>query len=295
MTYLLGIIGSHPSKYSKSPKMWNALMAHLGIDGVYEAWDLGDSNLSGLESKLNELRENPDFLGCNVTIPYKQDVIKYVNLIEGDAVKMGTVNTVKKVGSTALHGFCTDGYGAVGCLKEAGIDPKDKTFLITGAGGATPAIAFALAAEGAKKIAVHNRTRETAVELADRIARLTSTKSYGGGLGETEVQDELVRSLKEADVVINTTDLGLSGEKEHMSPLSKEQAALAKKDAAFFDIVYTPHETLFLRQAKELGHKIVYGDGMLLWQAVRAAEIIFDRKLNQEAVKVMRAALSSDD
>jgi len=281
MTKIVYLIGSHPSEYSKSPAMWNALFRYLGMDARYEALDVPEQ--WQLEDVLKRLKSDTSIAGFNVTIPYKEAIIRMLDKVDRFADVTKTVNTVKNEAGT-LSGYTTDGSGAVMALLDNNMDIEGKTVLLLGAGGAARSIAFSLAERGAK-LSIINRSAEKAVELAAEINEVLGAESSGGGVEKTEA------ALVGADIVINSTSLGMGDpEYANKSAITMEQASLAPRHAVFMDTVYSPMDTIFLKQAKSLGHKIIYGDAMLVNQAALAFEIIFDIRLGNEEKNVMKDA-----
>ncbi len=240
-TKLVAVIGN-PVSHSMSPAMHNAAFRHLGLNYVYLAFKV--ENLKAAVQAMREL----GFEGYSVTIPHKQNIIKYLDRIDPLAAKIGAVNTV--VNSRGLLiGYNTDAIGAIESLK-AKTSLTKKRIALLGAGGAARAVAFALLAEKAE-LKIFNRTFEKSKSLA---------KSVGCGYAGL---DELFSFNPE--IIINATSVGMHPNPK-ASPLDK---AILKKGTIVFDMVYNPVETLLLKQARASGCETISGIEMLLAQGAK--------------------------
>jgi len=159
-----GVVGHHVA-HSLSPEMHNAVFRKLGIDHTYEAFDVDAGELG----QFVDACRCSDFIGLNVTIPYKVDVMKYLDSVSENAQLIGAVNTIKFVDSDA-HGYNTDGIGCVKALNAAGVDVDEKKVLVIGAGGAARAIVFQCLLDGAH-VCISNRSMERAVALGGEIKK----------------------------------------------------------------------------------------------------------------------------
>jgi shikimate dehydrogenase len=240
--------------------MHNAAFSALGLDCVYHAFRVKPEKLE----KAILGAEAMGFGGLNLTVPLKEAALK-LDCIKPDplAERIGAINTVVFEKTGEITGYNTDGLGAKKALLEAAVEIKGSKIVVAGAGGAARAITFQLAADGAE-ITIVNRTEERAIELArDVSAAILPGKLKGAGLSG------LKDLLREADVLINTTTLG-------MHPNIDTAIATAKElhsDLTVFDIVYNPLETRLLREAKAAGAKTVSGVIMLVYQGAEAFEL----------------------
>jgi shikimate dehydrogenase len=208
-----GLVGDHPSTYSRSPRIWNAAFQDLGLDAIYAPYDVEPDDLAGL---FQAIRHDPSVLGTNVTVPYKQAVIPLLDEVDERAAQLSAVNTVVRTPDGELIGFNTDGEGALGNLTrpwpgqhEPFISSLDRhTVLLIGAGGAANAVAFALAeAIGERgRLFIANRTAETALLLGERISEL-----YGNAQGLDEADAELL--VPGIDLIVNASTRGQAGAK----------------------------------------------------------------------------------
>ncbi len=262
---ILGVIG-HPIEHSLSPAMHRAALRELGLDYPYDKFDVKPEDLGNFVMGAGE-----NFLGFNVTIPHKVEIIKFLNSLDREAELIGAVNTVKFENNA--RGFNTDGIGALRALEEAGQPVGGKNILILGAGGAARAISFQLAMEGAQ-ISLCNRTRERAGELAADIDEKLDKSA--------EILDfPLKEKLDEFDILINTTSVGMFPDTDK-SPLSGE---ILQPDLTVMDIVYNPLETKLLRNARETGCRTIDGIAMLVHQGAESLRIWLNVDAPMEAMK----------
>lgn len=248
-----GVIG-HPIAHSLSPKLHGYWLKKYGIDGEYKAHDVPPESL---EDFIRTLPER-GFAGCNVTIPYKEEVMEYLDEVDTLAQAVGAVNTII-VRDGKLHGTNTDVVGFAENIRPF-ITGKNKA-VVLGAGGAARAVIVALKQLGFAHILITNRTKERAEELAAQHSLQP--------VGWTEKE----AALAQANLLVNTTSLGLAGN----PPLELSLDALPKT-ALVTDIVYKPLETELLAAAKARGNPVVDGLGMLLHQAAPGFEAWFGVK-----------------
>jgi shikimate dehydrogenase len=212
-SWIAGLIGDHPSTYSKSPPIWNAAFQDLGLDAVYAPYDVEPDDLAPL---FRAIRDEPRFLGANVTVPYKQAVIPLLDAVDDRAERLDSVNTVVRTPDGELHGFTTDGEGALGSLIRTWPGRPEpfmatlerRSVLLIGAGGAGSAVAFALAeATGPHgRLFIANRTPETALALGERVAA-----AFGNAQGLDEADAELL--VPGIDLIVNASTRGQAGAK----------------------------------------------------------------------------------
>lgn len=250
------LIGNPISK-SLSPKIHNYIFSLNNKNSVYLAFKV-EENLKTVIHSFRAL----NIKGFNVTIPYKVEIMKYLDGIEEDAKVLGAVNTVKNVNGK-LVGYNTDGTGFIKSLKKEGIKIENKNFIILGSGGASQAISKKLAMEGAKKIVILNRTVEKAITLGKSIKNMfNQVDVYCDSL------DNVCKYL-ETDVVINCTSIGMYPN-ESLSPVD---STIFNKNTVICDIIYKPIETKFLRDAKQNNAKTIGGLSMLINQAILSQQI----------------------
>jgi len=271
-TAVYGIIG-YPVAHSFSPAVQNAALEALGLNGVYLPFSPRPENLQQALEGLRAL----GIVGANVTVPYKEAVIEYLDQVDTSASVYGAVNTiVNRQGE--LIGYNTDGAGFIRDLSEQyALVPKEYSALIIGAGGAARAVTTALAQAGCQSLALVNRHGERAIVLAQEL----STKT--GLTIQTlpwEAQDpQLVSFARQANLVINCTSAGMavsakdgeSGAQSNIDwPLPKGLPAFGQ---LAYDLVYNPPVTPFMTRALANGAKATNGLGMLLHQGALALEL----------------------
>lgn len=251
----------NPISHSLSPKLHSYWLNRYGIEGEYTALKVTED---ALETTLREL-PGKGFIGANVTIPHKVSVMQFADQLTDRATLIGAANTLIFKEDGRIFADNTDGYGFMANLRQGAPewDPKAGPAAIFGAGGAARAIIVALADAGVPEIIIANRTRAKAEALrADFGARVTVVDW---------VQAD--KMLEDANTVINTTSLGMTGAHEFKVSLD----ALSPK-AVVTDIVYNPLQTPFLKAAAEKGCTTVDGLGMLLHQGVPGFERWFGRR-----------------
>lgn len=236
----LGLVGKDVSK-SKSEEIHTFILGELGVSCEYERFSVA---ADGFDSVMRRLMG--DFDGFNVTIPYKRDVMGYLDKISGDALDFGSVNTV--VSATAT-GYNTDGVGFLLMLDVAGIVPAGKKILVLGGGGSGRSTAAVLKKAGAS-VFMYQRRREKLEETCAELGITAADSAESGGF----------------DILINCTGVGMH-DSEGSSPVTS--AAFSGAEAAV-DLIYEPLESEFLRQARSLGLKTLNGAAMLFYQAYYA-------------------------
>ena len=269
-TKVLCVIG-HPIEHSMSPYMHNAALKDLYLDYIYLAFDIPPKDL---EKAVLGFKKH-DMKGINVTIPHKETIMQYLDQIDPLAEKIGAVNTVKNVNGN-LIGKNTDAFGAKKALIDAGCNIKGKNVLILGAGGAARAISFALSEE-INEIFICNRTEKRAFKLAKELKDKMKIPAKGKDFSE----ETLKSLLNDVDILINTTPIGMHPD-VNISPISKE---LLTEHLFVYDIIYNPLQTQFLKDASEIGCKILNGIDMFVNQGALAFEWWTDKKPNINLMK----------
>ena len=251
---LAGVIGS-PIAHSKSPALHTHWLKTLGIAGHYIPIDVAQEDLEHIVKTLPKM----GFVGVNVTVPYKEKVMDFADLVTDRAALIGSANTLIFRKDGKIHADNTDSYGFIQNLRQKAPDwnPKAGPAAILGAGGAARAVIAALVEVGVPEILISNRTKARAEKLkADFGKRLRVVDWVQAG-----------NMLEEGATVINTTSLGMVGKPPLRVPLDGLQ-----KGTLVTDLVYAPLMTHLLNEANEAGCVTVDGLGMLLHQAVPAFE-----------------------
>lgn len=261
-TALYGVIGN-PVHHSLSPVIHNGAFKRLGWNAIYLAFEVKD-----LEEALRGIR-GLGMRGVSVTIPFKTEVIPFLDQVEGLAKRVGAVNTIVNRRGR-LVGYNTDCEGALEALEEK-MELRGKRVVLLGAGGAARAIGFGLKERGLPLIVV-NRSTERGQTLSQEL-----------GCGYLPVSSLLRMKAGEldADVIINATSLGMYP-RDGRTPIPRE---LLKKGMMVMDIVYEPLQTKLLREAKEKGCVTVDGLEMLIRQGMAQFEIWTGQRLDIGQIK----------
>lgn len=257
-TKLMCVIG-HPIKHSKSPLMHNAALQNIGEDAVYLAFDIEPEKLGDFVTGMRVM----GITGANVTIPHKENIMKYLDGLTKEAEIIGAVNTIYREGDK-LIGDNSDGKGFIlSLMKETGFDPKEKKVLILGAGGASKAVTVKLADEGAKEISIYDLDENKAKEVVEQV------KKFAGENLKISVIDknEIEKTAKESNLLVNCTPVGM---KESDSVLLTEE--VFNSSQVVYDLIYNPAKTKLLQSAEKKGAKIVNGLGMLVYQGAISFE-----------------------
>lgn len=265
-----------PITHSRSPLIHNHWIKTYGIaDAVYERLAVPPQELNATLRSLNDW----GFIGANVTVPHKEAVFAALMRHDAVAARLKAVNTIVTT-DMGLEGRNTDGYGFIANLKDRAPfwQASDGPVVMLGAGGAARAIAAALEAEGAPEIRIVNRTRARAAALVDDL-KLKAARIYEW--------TDAASALAGANLLVNTTTLGMKGERD----LDISLDALPAR-ALVTDIVYTPLETALLKAARARGNPTVDGLGMLLHQAVPGFEAWFG--VRPQVTPELRALVLAD-
>jgi shikimate dehydrogenase len=244
-------------KYSRSPIIHGHWIEQYGLDATYGICDLEPAKVNHL---MNEIRSG-DKVGCNVTVPYKQEVIQYLDELDEPAKATGSVNTIY-LRDGLLRGTSTDGIGYLSHLKNTHPDFAIDTssILILGAGGAARSIAMAFIAHGCSAVFVTNRTRDKATGLSKLAPPKITPIAW----------EQRAEVAGQVDLVVNSTVLGMQGKAAlHFNVESTSATCIIS------DIVYAPLETELLASAKRRGRRTLDGLGMLLHQAAPGFQLWF--------------------
>lgn len=273
-TELYGLIG-YPVRHTFSPLMHNAAFATLGINAVYLPFEVKPKDLEPVMRSAGAL----GIRGLNVTVPYKEKVLKYLDEIDSETALIKAVNTIV-IKDGKLRGFNTDGKGFVKSLQdEFGILPNGKRFFIMGAGGASRAVSFSLALQGAGRIVLVDDVPNKAVDLARSLARHTSCDAIALKKDNKAMKEMILNS----DVFVNATPCGMkTNDPKVVDPNFLHENLLV------YDIIYNPRTTTLLRDARNKGAKTANGIGMLLNQGVLSFSLWTGKKA---PVHVMKKAL----
>ena len=239
------VVIGNPIDHSLSPKLHNYWLKNSGITASYEKAKIDKNNLKDFIIKI----KNDEIQGANITVPFKNDIIKYIDDLSDEAKKTQSVNTIFKE-KNRIIGHNTDIAGFELAIRHVKYDLEDKKVLILGAGGVVPSIIYALQKYKISKIILSNRTMSRAKEIEKRFKNVY-IKEWGSEI--------------EFDLIINATSLGLKQNDQIKIDFDK----IGKKKF-FFDVIYNPRETNFLKMAKNNNHKAENGLMMFIYQAHQA-------------------------
>ena len=257
------VIGN-PIEHSLSPKLHNYWIKNNNINAVYEKQKLIENDLERIISQVREKKIN----GINVTVPFKKAVISYLDELTVEANKTQSVNTIY-LKNNKLVGDNTDIIGFQKSVEDFKYDLNNKEIFILGAGGVVPSIIFALIKMKVSKIIISNRTREKADVLKKSFKNI-------------EIVDW--GKAPNFDMIINATSLGLKKEDRiNVDFLS------TIKNKFFYDVIYNPQETSFLKVGKELGNRTLNGKMMFIYQALSAFYLWHGLKpdVNEDVMKLL--------
>ncbi|HEY5605359.1 MAG TPA: shikimate dehydrogenase [Thermoplasmata archaeon] len=261
--FVVGLVG-HRIGHSISPQIHEAALDAAGLPGVYLPFDVEASDLEPLLQSADRLR----LRGLNITIPHKERIASMLDELDGDAERLGAVNTVVVDGGWA-KGFNTDVYGFRISLRALGLRLGERDALVVGAGGAAKAVVHVLLREGAR-VQVANRSASRAEALAD---------SFDEPLDVVSLDELPTRGPW--DLLVNATPAGMEG--HDATPPVPE--SVIRKAAFVYDLVYNPPSTLLLQVAARLGKPATSGIEMLLHQAAKAFELWTDRPASIDAMR----------
>jgi len=260
-------------EHSLSPDMHNAAFGEMGINYCYLAVPVRPEDLGDAVRALKAWNVR----GVNVTVPHKEKVVRFLDELDKEAEFIGAVNTIVNT-EGKLKGYNTDGRGFMRSLEEENIPVKGKNVLVIGAGGASRAISYYLSGE-ANRVSIFDIDTE---KLDTLVRDLKNIRDNVRAL-------EKIDSIKEEDVVINATPLGLKETDPLPLAISFLKEGLLKEGLVVGDLIY--RDTPLQKKAREMGLKTFNGLGMLLWQGVLASELWTGMRPLHDTIDTMRKAM----
>ena len=256
------VIGN-PIDHSLSPKLQNHWLKENNINASYDKIKLEELEVKDFIRDIKEQK----IAGCNVTVPFKKTVIPFLDKLSPEAEQTQSVNTIT-FNNGDLVGHNTDIAGFDTAIKKLNFSLKGKRVLILGAGGVVPSIIFALKNMHVQEITISNRTKEKAENLKVLFSNLKILE-WG--------------NLTDFHMLINATSLGLKNEKINLN------FSNLGHDKLFYDVIYNPRETQFLKMGKQLGHKTENGKTMFVYQAMEAFKLWhkIEPKVNTDTFKLL--------
>ena len=261
-TRLICLLGN-PVSHSISPAMHNAAFDLLGLDFSYMAFNVESENFKTAIDGLKAI----NCAGFNLTMPFKTDIIPYLDEIDDAAALSHSVNTVV-IDNGKLKGYTTDGIGFLESMTDHGIKYKGSTITILGAGGAATSIITQAALDGVSKINIFKRKNasfDKVVDFADKISKATECDCFVYDMADMDI---LEFSLEESDILINGTNVGMGDDNNSLIPKEFLHSGLT-----VCDVIYHPEQTKLLKEAAHKGCKTMNGKYMLLYQGAAAFKL----------------------
>ena len=259
-TTLIGLLAT-PIKHSISPKMHNAAFQHLGLDYAYLAFEVNNEELEDSVKGLKAMHAR----GCNVSMPHKAEIRKYLDKLTPAAELAGAVNTVIN-DNGVFTGHITDGVGYMRSLKEVGFDVIGKKMTIVGAGGAATAICIQAALDGVAELSIFNQDDEFFKNAEETVRKIKENTNCKVALYRLEDKEALRREIADSVILTNGTGVGM---KPYVGQTYIEKDML-RPDLIVSDVIYQPAKTRLLELAEEVGCKTINGLGMMLYQGAEA-------------------------
>ena len=258
------VVIGNPIDHSLSPILHNHWLKENNIDAIYDKIKLEENDIKNFINKIKK----KELAGCNVTVPFKKSVIPFLDKLSLEANQTQSVNTII-LEDNFLIGHNTDIVGFQKAIQNLNYTVKDKEIFILGAGGVTPSIIFALNKMGAAKITISNRTQEKAEKLKKQFQNINVIE-WG--------------KLPDFNIIINTTSIGLNNETINLD------FSNSMRDKLFYDVIYNPIETNFLKEGKKLGNKIENGKLMFIYQAFEAFKLWHgvEPQVNNQTLKLLK-------
>ncbi len=249
MTKKFGIIGN-PIKHSLSPVLHNYWFKKYKIDANYSIIETSEKDISNVIKRVKER----DLVGINITLPFKQRVVRHIDLLVNDAELTSSVNTLYQDEKGLIVGENTDVFGLQAAyLKEVDNANKKKT-LIIGAGGVSPSVILSLQKSGVRNISITNRTLEKCIFLRKKFKNLQIIN-----------WEDMKNQIKDFDIIINATSLGLKNGTDFNFDFKNP-----KKDLIFIDTIYNPIETKTSKYLKDKNIKVFNGLDMFIYQGQKS-------------------------
>lgn len=276
---IVGLIG-WPVEHSISPIMQNVAFRELGLDDwIYVPMPVSKYPYIRIKEAVLGLRAL-GFQGANVTVPYKEAVVPYLEHLTDMAKAIGAVNTIAINSDGRLIGHNTDGSGFMKDLQDHSIDVSAIDVLLLGAGGSARSVAYALLADGCKRLTILNRTKTKAEDIANGFAHVfPDAQLFVGALNK-----DTIKQLPHAELIINATSMGLVSSKDLMP---WDENVSFTRNQVVYDLIYNPRETKLLQKATSDGARAINGLGMLVHQGALAFKIWTG---HEAPIAVMKAA-----
>lgn len=273
---LLGLLG-YPLGHSVSPALHKAAGETFGMDIHYYLFETGEGDLRDAVRGLRAL----GFTGCNVTIPYKEKILDYVDEKSEVVEFLGAANTLSFRGRSILaHNTDWQGFLQDWKEKEMG-EIEGKNAVILGAGGSASAVLYALVQSGVGEVQIFNRHKERGEDLIEKFSK--KFPDFNGRAYSIESMTKLPQALKSAHILINTTPVGMFPDKDRM-PIHIPRSI--NPEIKYYDLIYNPVKTKIAEKLEKSGIKAVCGSGMLVHQAAFAFRQWFGLEPDTKAMSI---------
>lgn len=280
-TRTCGLLGN-PVEHTMSPAIHNTLAEALGENLVYVPFHVPEGHVEDAVRGAYAL----NLLGCNVTVPYKSQVIPFLREIDPLAEQIGAVNTLVRT-EGGFKGYNTDMPGLYRAMCEDGVKIEGEKVLILGAGGVARAVAMLLMQKGADSIVILNRTPEKAEQIAQELSGYTGKKAV-----TALALADYTKLPADKYLAIQATSLGMF---PNVEDVVIEDTAFYSYIHTGYDLIFNPAETRFMKLVKENGGRAYGGLKMLLYQGIIAYElwtgVQVDRELAGKAYVEMKRAM----
>ncbi|MBE6063752.1 MAG: shikimate dehydrogenase [Clostridium butyricum] len=264
-----GVLGER-LPHTISPEIHEEIFSLLGIEGAYKIFEVEKKELHKVADSLRVLK----IKGTNVTIPYKQDIMKNLDEISEEAKKIGAINTIS-LNDNKLYGYNTDYYGFGTIIDRNNIDIKNKIVMVLGTGGASKAVVTYLLDHGVEMIYLVSRTEK---------------KESGYNNSKVECRTYSTINDIKGDVIVNTTPVGMFP-KVNASPVSED---IINNFEVLIDVIYNPRKTKFLEIGEKLNKKVCGGLEMLIGQAIKSEEIWQEIEIDNEVFEKIYLKISEN-
>jgi shikimate dehydrogenase len=275
------VIGD-PIKHSLSPFIHNTLYEIYNLEATYHTLLIPKGRL---QKDLPFLIKKYNLSGFNVTMPHKEAIIPLLTDISAAASLANSVNTVN-CDNRGLHAHSTDAHGFIQALKANGKDPQNLATVFLGSGGAAAALALHWTVIEKSPLTIIARSIEKASAINEAISKQGGQKA----LILPWNKENICQALQKASLLVNTTPLGMAGNKEDFTDL--EFLANLPHHALVFDLIYAPRQTALLQKARELGYVTINGLDMLIYQAMESFSIMTGIKTSAKDKIIIEKALA---
>jgi shikimate dehydrogenase len=270
----IGLLGKSLG-YSISPILHATAFNEFDIQHQYKIWDIEESEIP---SFIQEIKDT-EVKGFNITIPYKEAILPFMDEIDHVAMSIGAVNTVHNINGK-LFGYNTDIFGIKKTFEIVNSNLNNKRVIIIGAGGAAKSIIYYLNSQNIQYLDIFNRTKNRAYNLAIDFHDQDTVSCHGFN------DIDVIKIIEKGDVIINATPYGTDGSQlaKQLPPINSDLpwVQCVSKKHLLFDLVYNPAMTPFLDVAKSAGAKYIGGLNMLVFQAAKSFEVWNEKQANEQ-------------